>query len=136
MRSTSLIRAAVSAVAIATIALSTACSSTNSVEEFCALAKTHESVGPLFPHRLDGEPVPNYEALEWLRDLSDQAPDEVSSELEILVAEAEALVAQAEARQSSNPDVSIPEAPTKASVDSAQLAVISYFNNTCEVDVS
>lgn len=117
-----------------------ACSNTNPTDEFCTLIENQAEVGPLFPHRLDGEPVPNYEALKWLHDLAEYAPSEIAAQLNILADEADALVAQAEARHNplltppSNED-SPPETLTKEAIDAAQRDAIHYIKETCQVEV-
>lgn len=136
-----LMRPAVAAITL--VALAASCSDGRSAEAFCDQLEVTLAVGPLFPDRTDGEPVPEPEALEALEDLADTAPEPVRSSVEVLLAEAQALVADATERQDRDATTTTadedaestrPTHPARADVESAQSAVTDYTVAECEID--
>lgn len=130
------------AATVAALVLLGACTDEPSVESFCAAAEATVASGPLFPDRTDGEPVAEPDALVALEELAGAAPDEVDAEVDVLVAEARALVAEAEARvdgtSASTPTSTVADAPTRpsrAEVEAAQVAVVAYVADNCELDL-
>jgi hypothetical protein len=123
---------------LCTLILSTAlvACSESSVDAFCDRAETAAEIGPVFPARTDGEPVPDLAALAALEAMAEAAPDELVDEMEVLVDTARALTDQARARQENGSEAPDSGRWSRRAVDQAQRAVLDYIAAHCDIDLS
>ena len=103
------------------------------IDAFCDRARTASEVGPLFPARTDGEPVPDLEALSGLEAMAAAAPSEIAPEMQILADEAQALVNEVENREKNGSFFPPSDRSSRRAVERAQSAVIDYSDTHCDV---
>lgn len=111
-----------------------ACSG-SSIDAFCDRAETAAEIGPLFPARTDGEPVPDLAALAALEAMAEVSPDELADDMDVLVETGRALADQARARRENGSEVPDSSRWSRRAVEQAQRAVLDYIAAGCDLDL-
>lgn len=108
----------------------------SSLDAYCDRVAEVATVGPLFPARTDGEPVPHLEALEAIEAMAAAAPDEVADDAAVLAGAARALVDEAEARRTNRSTFDPTDRWSPSVVEEAQNAVIDHADTECGIDLT
>lgn len=128
-------RIAVSGMTLALLAASVACGPSE-IDQFCDRVAELQAAGPLFPARTDGEPVPDPDVIEAIEAMAAAAPSDIAEEAEVLADEARALVAEAESRRTNQSHSATTDRWSPSAVEQAQIAVISYADTECGLDLT